>query len=191
MGDWGRNKDPTFCDKSQFDDPTKMELGNTLAQKLIPVADNVRNLYTKFGMRAYKVRVVKVRWSGERRGQGVPQIAATIDLLPTPRVMDLSTMTEILNPIGLDESGSIVISEISGRFTDDQLRLVDDDGEGPAPNEEVFYEIEYPQPNGARSTSIKRRFSLRSAPDYSPGRFQWTLRLERANEDRTRQGDPR
>lgn len=172
-----------------FDDPTKMGLENTLAQKLIPVADSVRNLFTRFGLRTYKLRVVRVRWSGGERGRGTPHVRDTLDILPTPLVQDLTTLTEILNPIGLDEVGVVSVSEISGRFTDDQLRFLDDDGEQPGPDEEVFYEIEYPQPE--RGDSVKRRFSLRGAPHYSAGRFQWSLRLEKANEDRSRRGDPR
>lgn len=167
-----------------------MDLGSTLAQKLIPIADNVRNLFTRFGMRPYKVRIVRVRWSGGKRGRGAPHVARSIDLLPTPLVEDLSALTEVLEPIGVDETGVVTVSEISGRFTDDQLRYLSDDGAPPGPDEEVFYEIEYPQPDGAGG-DVVRRFTLRGAPDYKAGRFQWSVRLEKANEDRSRQGDPR
>ena len=173
-----------------FDDPTQMELSNTLAQRLIPVADNIRNLFTRFGLRTYKVRIVRVRWSDGRRGRGVPQVVAEKDILPTPLVQDLSGITEILNPIGLDEVGTITVSEISGRFTDDELRFLAEDGEPPGPDEEVFYEIEFPDPDGNRD-SVKRRFLLRGAPYYNAGRFQWQIRLERVNEDRSRDGDIR
>ena len=186
---WKRNKKPKFCEP-RFDDPTRMDLGGTLAQKLIPIADNVRNLYTRFGLRTYKVRIVRVRWSGGKRGRGVAHVSSTLDILPTPRVQDLSALTEVLEPIGVDESGVLTVSEISGRYTDDQLRYLSDDGDQPGPDEEVFYEIEYPQPDGYGGDVI-RRFTLRGAPDYSASRYQWTIRLERSQEDRTRQGDPR
>lgn len=172
--------------KRQFDDPTKMNIKSTLAQKLIPVADSIRNLNTRFGLRSYKLRIVRVRWSGGRRGMGYPVVDATMDILPTPLVQDLTTVTEILNPVGLDEAGMIGVSEISGRFTDAELRLAFDDGEPPGPDEEVFYEIEYPQPED--KDSIKRRFSLRGAPYYDAGQFQWRIRLEKANEDRSAAG---
>lgn len=174
-----------------FDDPTKMRLGGTLAQKLIPVADGIRNLFTRFGLRTYKVRIVRVSWAGGRRGLGVPTVVRELDIMPTPLVQDLTTLTEIATPVGLDEAGVIVVSEISGRFTDDQLRFLDNDGEEPGPDENVFYEIEYPQPGGPSVTSVKRRFYLQGAPYYSAGRFQWSIRLVRVNEDRSRQGDPR
>ena len=175
----------------RFDDPTKMRLSGTLAQKLIPVADGIRNLFTRFGLRTYKVRIVRIRWAGGRRGLGVPTVASELDIFPTPLVQDLTTLTEIATPVGLDESGVIVVSEISGRFTDDQLRFLDADGEEPGPDENVFYEIEYPQPDRLSATSVKRRFFLQGAPYYSAGRFQWSVRLVKANEDRSRQGDPR
>lgn len=177
--------------RQSFDDPGQMVLGKTLAQRLIPVADNIRNLFTRFGLRSYKVRIVRIRWGGGRRGLGVPFLKGTLDILPTPMVQDLSTLTEILTPVGLDETGVIVVSQISGSFTDDQLRFLDEDGQQPGPDEEVFYEIEYPQPDGPRNSSQKRRFVLRGAPNYNPGGFEWTIRLEKSNEDRTRGGDPR
>ena len=172
-----------------FDDPTRMNLRGTLAQRLIPVADNIRNLNTRFGLRPYKVRIVRVRWSGGTRGRGVPEVERELDILPTPMVQDLTTLTEVLTPIGLDETGVIGVGEISGSFTDEQLRFLDDDGEGPGPDEEVFYEIEYPQPDGR--PSVLRRFFIRGAPHYRAGQFQWNIRLEKIEEDRSRTGDPR
>lgn len=172
-----------------FDDPTQMNLKGTLAQRLISVADNIRNLNTRFGVRTYKVRVVRVRWSGGQRGRGVPVEARVMDILPTPLVQDLTSLTEVLTPIGLDEAGVISVSEISGTFSDNQLRFLDDDGEQPGPDEEVFYEIEYPQPDGS-DKSIRRRFFIRGVPYYDGGRFQWRIRLEKSNEDRARNGDP-
>lgn len=175
--------------RQEFDDPTKMNLRNTLAQKLIPVADSIRNLNTRFGLRPYKVRIVRVRWSAGVRGRGVPDVVDELDLLPTPIVQDLNTLTEILTPVGLNEVGVVSVAEISGRFTDDQLRFLSKDGVEPGPDEEVFYEIEYPEPD--RGTSVKRRFYLRGAPYYAAGQFQWRLRLIKADEDRDRIGDPR
>ncbi len=175
--------------KREFTDPTKMNLSNTLAQTLIPVTDSIRDLHTQFGLRPYKLSILRVKWSGGERGRGTPHVHSALAITPTPLVQDLTTMTEVLSPVGLDEVGVVSVSEISGRFTDDELRFLDEDGESPGPDEEVFYEIEYPQP-GKRS-SVKRRFFLRGAPFYSSGRFQWTIRLEKANEDRSRIGDPR
>jgi hypothetical protein len=172
----------------KYTDPSSIQLNRTLGQKLIPVADRLRDLFTRFGLRPYKVRVVRVRWSGGTRGIGAPIVERTLDLLPTPLVVDLTTMTEVVQPVGLDEIGSITVSEISGRFTDYQLRMLDPNGREPDPDEEVYYEIEFPKPDG---TSDKRKFWLRSAPHYHAGRFYWQVRLEKAHQDRDFRGDPR
>ena len=171
----------------RFADPTAMDLKKTLAQRFIPLADDLRNLLTRFGLRVLKVRIVKVRWGNGRRGTGAPMVESTLDILPTPLVQDLSTLTEVANPVGLDEVGSILVSEISGRFTEDQVRFLDTDGRQPGPDEEIFWEIEFPRIDG--KPSVKRRFALRSAPMYFAGRLQWQVRLERAHHDRGRNGD--
>jgi hypothetical protein len=163
-------------------------LARTLGQRLIHVADQVRDLFTAFGLRPYKVRIVRVRWAGGRRGEGAPVIEKTLDLLPTPLITDLSGLTEIVQPVGLDEVGGITLSEVSGRFTEDELRFVERDGTPMGADEEIFYEIEFPPVEG-RQHSIRRRFFPNSAPFYAASRFQWSVRLEKAHEDRQRNGD--
>ena len=37
--------------------------------------------------------------------------------------------------------------------------------------------------------AITRRFYIRSAPFYRSTQFDWTVRLEKAHEDRDRKGD--
>jgi len=172
---------------AKFTDPTTIQANKTLARQLIPVADRIRDLFVRFGTRPYKVRVVRVRWSAGRRGVGAPVIEREMDILPTPLVQDLSTLTEIVQPVGLDEVGSVLLSEVSGRFTDEELRFLDKDGTPPGPDEEVFYEIEFPRPDG--KPGDRRRFYIRSAPFYQATNFQWNLRLEKTHEDRDRRGD--
>lgn len=174
--------------EAKYHDPTAMELSKTLGQRLIPVADRIRDLHTQFGLRPYKLRIVRVRWATGERGRGLPVVEKEIDILPTPLVQDMSTMMEIVQPVGLDEVGTIIVSEISGRFTDDDLRFADSDGTPLGPDEEVFYEIEFPRtPDGLPGD--KRRFFMRSAPMYFAARFQWQLRLEKTHPDRLRNGD--
>lgn len=189
--------DPTFTNV------TSAQLGASLGQTLVPVIDGVRDLLTSFGLRPYIFRVVKIRWSGSRRGYGQPYIVSTQDILPTPKVTDLSGMTEIATPVGLDEVGSVLVTQISGRFTDEFFRFASVDGVEPEPNEEIFYEIEFPQVSGNTSLSPptstvpgggkpgdKRRFALRGAPMYFASKYYWQLRLERTRSDRAENGDP-
>lgn len=161
-------------------------IARSLSQRLIPVADRIRDLYTRFGMRPYRARIIRIRWSGDMRGVGTPLVEKSIDLLPTPLVLDMSTMTEIVQPVGLDEVGTILMTEISGKFTDYQLRFLYEDGREPEKTEEIFYEIEFPKPDGSND---KRRFYLRSAPHYFAGKFMWQVRLEKAHQDRASNGD--
>ena len=172
----------------KFTTPTADKLKKTLAQKFIPLADQLRDLAVKFGLRPYIVRIVRVRWAGVYRGEGACMVEQELTILPTPLVTDMGGEATITTPVGMDEFGQVIVSEISGRFTEDELRFVSAEGKEPEPNEEVFYEIEFPRLDG--KPSAKRRFMLAGVPDYRAGKLQWQIRLERMRDDRFRNGDP-
>ena len=174
---------------SRFTDITGEGVQNTLGRQLIPVADDLRDLFTQFGLRPYKVHIIKTRWAGRKRGDGVETVVSSRTILPTPLVTDLTALNEIVTPVGLDEEGGILLQEISGCFTEDDLRGHQEDGTPVAANEQLYYEIEFPKPNG--EDSERRRFHMRSAPMYFADNFAWQVRLERAREDRNRAGEPR
>src|SRR5574337_474611 len=169
-----------------FTDLSGLDLSNTLARKLIPVADVLRDLRTKFGMRPYEVHIIRQRATGGDRGVGEQYTMSDVVILPTPRIVDLSTLADVVQEIGLDELGSVTMDEISGRFTEYQLRGFHDDGSPPDQDEVVFYEVFFPQ---IGSTGTRRRFYPASAPHYAAGRFEWSLRLERARPDRPPDSD--
>lgn len=173
---------------AKFTEVSGPQIKKTLARRLVPLADSLRNMLTTFGLRTYKVSVMRVKWSGGRRGIGFPSVTKQTVILPTPRISDLNALTEIVQPIGLDEIGNILLEGISGRYTEEELRGLDFYGEEIPPDDEVYYEIEFPRiDNGP---SLKRRFFTRSAPHFSPGKLAWNLRLEKSTEDRDRNGDP-
>jgi len=145
-------------------------------------------MFTQFGLRPYKVRLIRIQWSGGERGLGQSFVLNETPLLPTPKISDLSAINEIVHPIGLHEEGGIQLSEISGRYTEEDLMGIGSDGSDIPLDQEFFYEVEYPRPDG--QPSVKRRFFPSSAPVYEAGRLQWNIRLERAHEDRLRNGDP-
>jgi hypothetical protein len=169
----------------KFSAPSSTDLNKTLARKFIPLADKLRDLMTKFGLRQYEVHVVRSRWSGGRRGAGQESVVSDVVVLPTPKIMDLTGLQEIANPTGLTEVGSVRVTEISGSYTESQLRGLDTDGTSPNRDEQVFYEIHFILPNGEAQ---RRRFLLRSAPFYEAGKLQWSLVLEKAQEDRDESG---
>ena len=172
----------------KFTDLNSVDLKKTLAQRLIGPVDSVRDLATRLGARPYKVRIVRVQWSSGQRGEGVGETLTVADILPTPKLTQLDGVREIINPVGLDEAGSVKVIQISGRFTENDLRGYDADGDPPNDDTEVFYEIEFPQPNGR--PSIKRRFLIEGAPEYLATACQWQLALNRAHDDRDRQESP-
>lgn len=170
----------------KFTKMTGKDLAKTLTAKLTPVVDMLRDLRVQFGQRPYSVRIVRTRWSGGRRGIGEEFVSYEQDLLPTPKVADLGSLQEVLGPVGLDEVGGLVLTEISPRYTEDNLRGTDELGNGPEPDEQVYYEVEFPRYDGLDGE--RRRFVLRTSPTFKPEQFQWEVRLERSHAERTRQG---
>jgi hypothetical protein len=162
---------------------------DTLAGSFIGLADDLRQISVEFGMKPYTVRRIRIQWSGGARGRGLPTVIFSEPILPTPKVTDISGLSELLHSVGLDEHGSLRLSEISGTYTEDDLRGLDAQGKGPAVDVEFFYEIEYARPDGLAGE--KRRFYPSGAAAYNAGKLQWTLTLEKSNEDRTRDGSIR
>lgn len=164
---------------------TAERLKHTLGRCLIPVVDAARDIRTQLGLKPYRVSLVRMKWSGGRRGIGEPLVVDTFEILPTPDATDLSSLADIVQTIGREEQGSIMLTKISGRYTEDQLRGFDRDGTTIGADENVFWEIEFIL-GGER-----RRFVNSSPPSYNPKTFEWTMKLEKAIENRDRDGNPR
>lgn len=169
---------------------TPLPLCGTLARSLVSVADNIRNLYASFGLRPYVVRIIKTRWSGGRRGVGAESVVSDVPLLPVPLISDMASISEVNTASGVDEFGSLVVSQISGSYTEGFLRGQDDQGRPVAVDEQFYWEIEFPPPC-AGADGDRRRFVVSGAPMYKSDAFQWSVRLEKARMDRARNGDPR
>lgn len=169
------------------------ELENTLASKLVPVIDRIRQLRTVFGVQQYRVFLVHVQWTGLRRGMGEGKEISRVEILPTPTVSDMAGVTEIARALGRTEEGGVSVSEISARYSEDDLRgftpdLVD--AEQPRtlrPNVEFFWEVVEARAN--RPNPIRRRFTLASAPSLSRDTTQWRAQLTRMDYDRSRAGN--
>lgn len=170
--------------KRKFTKLSGTQLANTFASSLIETADSLRDLYVQFGLRSYQVSIIRTAWTGGKRGIGTEYIKHELELLPTPKVNSFSSLSEILQPVGLDEVGSVSLSEISGRFTEDELLGRDKIGLPLAKDEQVFYEIHYPRSDG--NPGVRRRFVVKGAPYYSASSLEWTIDLEKSHEDRAR-----
>lgn len=180
---------PCSCDRQtkQFTQLKGKQISNALIPDLTDVVDDLRDLYTELGARPYEVTLVWTQWSGGSRDVGVEQVVKQCPLLPTPRVSDLSNMQKEVMSIGNEEIGSIRISEISPRFTEDELVGGSNDGYPIPADQNFYYEVFFPR---ARGPGVRRRFTVDGVPNYHPTRFQWMVNLRRAYEDRSRNEAP-
>jgi len=153
----------------------------TLAPKLAPCVDQIRDLYTKFGMRPYTVNLVHTRSAGGARGYGVEQVISVVPVLPTPKIESISSLDMSRFSVGGDESGSLRVSQISTRFTEAQLLGRTDNDDSIPDDLNFFYEIAFTR-NGLAPTL--RRMYPSSVPQLSPGGFEWEIQLTRSNVDR-------
>lgn len=164
------------------------EYKGTLAGKIVPCVDQIRDLYTQFGLRPYTVKWVFTRWSGGDRDYGVEEVISEEYILPTPKITEMFFLDKINQAVGNVEDGQIKLTQISARFDEDKLVGRNADGE-PIPHDHNFYyEIEYTGRDG--NAPIKRRFIVSGVPELKPGKFGWTVNLRRAQEDRVRDGTP-
>jgi len=172
--------------KDGFTIPTAELIKSSLGQRLVPVVDKARDKLTKFGFRPYRVQIVRTRYAGQRRGMGPEQVLGQLEILPTPLVVDVSSLKEVVTPIGLNEQGLIQLQKISGRYTEEHLLGSGSDGSDPPPNETLYYEIEFFRRDGLPSE--KRRFVRDSLPSWNATSFEWTVVLVSALENRSRDG---
>lgn len=156
----------------------------TCIERVAPCIDMVRDIQTKLGLRQYVVSLVRTRWTGGERGDGVEQVVSTEPLLPVPKVQELVALSATNTNVGEQEFGSLTVSEISIRYTEAQLT-----GAPVGVDENFYWEIEFV--GGQQPAQRKRRFTVNAPPSQNPENFEWTIKLARALEDRTELGEPR
>ncbi len=166
----------------------------TLASRLVTVADRVRNLKAKFGIRPYRVWMIHAYWTGRKRGDGELVIASRRELLPVPRVRDIDSVRRVLRSTGLTEEGDIVIDEISAKYAEDDLTGRTPDNIDPAiprtslKTVEFWFEVQ--ESRAVSPPPAPRRFSPPvAAPKLSRDGLQWLIVLTKQGNDRGRQGE--
>lgn len=171
-----------------FTEPNGLDIERSLVSSLIPCVDQIRDLYTCFGARAYEVALIRTRWTGGKRGVGVEEVFSELKILPTPKVWGMPEIDTVLEAIGEREVGAVQVTEISARYTEEELTGEDLDGNPVEEDQHFYWEIRQIT-SGARAR--RRRFEVDAAPTLEPLKFQWKVNLIKALEDRTRLGDPR
>lgn len=147
--------------------------------------DALRDVDAALGFRPYAVHIVWTRYAGDRVGVGPEMIVGEFEILPVPKVGDLSGMVRQLTPAQIEEVGTVVLTGVSGAYTEDQVSLRPAGGGGLPPNEAAYYEIRYR--DGAR-----RRFTLSGVPGFNAEAMEWTIVLRLFQGQRARAtGAPR
>ena len=171
-----------------FTELSGLDVERSLVKSLVPCVDQIRDLYTCFGARAYEVAMVRTRWTGGKRGVGVEEVVFEQKILPTPKIFGLPEIDTVLEAIGEREVGAIQVTEISARYTEEELTGQSVNGYSSEADEHFYWEVrEITSSGGAK----RRRFEVDKVPTYEPLKFQWKVTLIKALEDRTRLGDPR
>ena len=153
-------------------------------EQLGGVADELRQLYTDLGLRPYRVFSVQEQWSGGKVGVGIPAVVAEVELLPTP-LLDQRPLRRKMNQGGFTEDGSVMLRQISPRLTEDEVALLCC-GDRTIPGRETYLEVRHDARDG--SDVVRRRYTIQGVPAREAGKFQWQVRLIKANPDRDRNG---
>jgi hypothetical protein len=209
----------------------------TLYDSLITVVDDARRIRAELGLRPVIVRLVWVGWaaapkSGRRTrylpgepperppmivrvqdlapskvGVGVARVLQVIELEPRPLVS--GGPDEDADEFGMTERGSVTVSQISARYSEDLLAGLAGPFRDPvrpwelADGIEFFWELADERAAGWSAPGrldapwmrqdrdpAPRRYQVAGVPQRPAGELGWTVRLVRADGDRARDGRP-
>ena len=167
------------------------EARRSLANRLgIRIAPRLRQFATKFGIRSKRVFLVWTKFGGAERGDGNEILVSRLELLPTPRVIDLSSILYQPNSAGVLPVGSVRVDKVSVVYTMDQLmgKAVPGQLKGTKIREpyDFFYEIV--EDGRGDEVPMRQRFRLYGVPDRKEEDVCWSILLERTSEDMARNG---
>ncbi len=170
-----------------------LEARRTLAHRLGPRVDRIRQIATKLGIRSYRVYLTWEKWTGKERGEGVMQLVRRIEILPTPKVEDLASVSFSLFAIGTFPVGTLRVSRIStAAFTYDMLtgHFVPEPHEEKIPEPYTFF-YEVVEDGRGDDPAVRQRFRILGSPWRHAGGVEFRILLERVSEDLGRDGLPR
>ena len=167
------------------------EAKRTLANRLgTRIAPRLRQFATRFGIRSKRVFLVWTKFTGSERGEGNENIISRIELLPTPRVTDLSSITYQPYSAGVLPVGSVRVDKIALTVTMDQLmgKAVPGQLKGAKIEEPYGFFYEIVEDGRGDGVPMRQRFRLYGVPDRREEDVCWSIMLERVAEDLARNG---
>lgn len=168
-------------DNPRLFNPGLLGLENTLLERLNPVVDVVRDVGVRLGTRQYQVAMIWGAWSGGQRHYGDLTIVQTHTILPTPLVTPEVIRNEFLQA-GTIETGNLIVTEISPRYTEDFLAgrdVTSAPGVTIPSDVEFWYEVTRQQPGA--SLAEHRRFTPLGPPIRDLEKAGWKMTLQRAD----------
>lgn len=160
------------------------EAARTLAHRMRRQVNRLRQFSTKFGLRPYRVFLVWTTFDGEERGEGREREITRIEILPTPKVADLTSLQQGPYSAGVLTTGTVRLERISAGFTQAQLSGLEVPGAGQVtdmPKQvDFWYELREDGRGGDRPVAL--RFRLSSQPFRMAGSVSWCVSLERQDE---------
>lgn len=180
-----------------------VEARTALARRFAPRADRLRQFATRFGLRSRRVFLVWEQWTGTERGEGTRSTLARVELLPTPRVGDLSAVMRRAFATGTLDDGALRIDMISvAVFSEDNLRglripatqgypggVVGGTPDEPVIARNVDFWWEMTEDAGGDEPPARRRFRVSGGPWRNEGGLYWAVAVEAAGDGRQRDGD--
>lgn len=161
----------------------------TLANRLIGKVDRIRQFSTKFGLRSQRVFLVWTVYSGEERGEGKETEIRRKEILPTPKIAPMNSISFMLSTGGVMPVGALKVSLISASITNDELEglYVPERSEDRIPDKYRFYYEIVEDGRGDRKP-LHQRFRLAAKPWRNEGAVSWEIVLERVSLDPDRDG---
>lgn len=167
----------------------------------------MRQLNTKFGLRAERVFLVWQEWTGDVVGEGQPEVRARVELLPTPRVSSMNAISRRPYAVGVFPEGTLMVDQISaGAYTKDVLRglrIPPDSTIAPradvgqalnpvgvelANDSKVDFWWEIVEDGRGDEVPSRSRYRVFGTPERKEGSLYWAVVLQRADESLNRMG---
>lgn len=156
----------------------------TLVDSFGELVDDLRQIAVDFGLKPYRLFSIVTRWTGGEKGRGEELVVSEQELLPTPEV-DVAGLRGEMKSAGLNENGTLGVSEISPRYTEDDIYNLFHCQ--PLPDGHFgFIELRMDCRDG---NSRRRRFVVSGAPQRRADRFDWTAKMIEQWQPRDRNGN--